>query len=61
VVVAVLIFFSWAGYGVLSASADSLPGDSLYPVKRMAEQICLLATLDPGSRGGYERVTVDVP
>lgn len=54
-VVALLVFFSGAGYGVVSASVDSLPGDSLYPVKRMVEQIRLAATLDPGSRLSYEQ------
>ena len=42
VVVALWLFFSRTGYGVVSASDDSFPDDSLCPV----------------SRRGYERGTV---
>lgn len=37
--------------GTLRASAESLPGDALYPVKRAAEQVRLTLTFDPQERG----------
>lgn len=55
VTLALLVFFSLAGRGVVSAAAGSLPGDYLYPVKRMAEQISLAVTLDPGAHRSYQQ------
>lgn len=41
-----IVFSSRAYY----ASADSLPGDALYPVKRVAEQVQLLTTLNADAK-----------
>lgn len=39
--VAVMVIVSLAGWGVTSASAVSLPGDALYPIKRLSEQVAI--------------------
>jgi hypothetical protein len=44
---ALLVLATW---GTLTASADALPGDALYPVKRGAEQVRLALTLDAAAR-----------
>jgi len=41
-----LIFFVLSGYGIVQASALSVPGDTLYPIKRTAEQIRLWLSFD---------------
>lgn len=38
------------GRGTIAASANSLPGDALYPVKRMAEQFQLVFTVNPQAK-----------
>ena len=43
------------GRGTLAASANSLPGDALYPVKRMAEEFRLVFTIDPQARAQLEQ------
>jgi hypothetical protein len=45
--------------GIASASADALPGDLLYPVKRGVEQIDLALTTDPTERGRLELELAD--
>jgi hypothetical protein len=40
-VFAVMVILSLAGWGVTSASAASVPGDALYPVKRLSEQVAV--------------------
>ena len=47
---AVLIFF---GAGLSYASADALPGDALYPIKRISEQARLLLAPDGDRVGVY--------
>ncbi len=44
-VFAVMAILSLAGWGVTSASAASLPGELLYPIKRLSEQVAI--TLAP--------------
>jgi hypothetical protein len=39
-----------AGWGLVAAAADSLPGSALYPVKRLAENARLWAESDPAAR-----------
>ncbi|MBP7688267.1 MAG: hypothetical protein KA765_10180 [Thermoflexales bacterium] len=41
---AVVVILSLAGWGVTSASAASLPGDLLYPIKRLSEQMAVALT-----------------
>jgi hypothetical protein len=50
VALAVLVFVVAGTGGVVAASAQSLPGDVLYGVKRTVEQTQLLFTLDEDSR-----------
>ena len=50
VALAVLVFVVAGTGGVVVASAQSLPGDALYGVKRTVEQTQLLFTLDEDSR-----------
>lgn len=50
VALAVLAFVVAGTGGVVAASAQSLPGDALYGVKRTVEQTQLLFTLDEDSR-----------
>jgi len=38
------------GGATVVAAADSLPGDLLYPVKRLTEQVRLTLTIDPAAR-----------
>ena len=38
------------GRGTIAASANSLPGDALYPVKRMAEEFQLVFTVNPQAK-----------
>lgn len=45
-----LLLFALVGGGAVIASAHSLPGDPLYPVKRAAEQVQLLLTFDPTAK-----------
>jgi RNA polymerase sigma-70 factor, ECF subfamily len=42
----VLLIFALLSGGTVYASSDSLPGDSLYPLKRLRERVELAATLD---------------
>lgn len=49
VLIAVLMILG-SGFFTLSASAQSLPGDSLYPVKRSVETLRLAAARDEGVR-----------
>ncbi|MBM3190776.1 MAG: hypothetical protein FJZ90_18910, partial [Chloroflexi bacterium] len=41
--------------GTVGASAQTLPGDVLYPVKRAAEQVRLAMTLSPAAKAEYQR------
>ncbi len=43
------LFLAVSGATVVAA-ADSLPGDPLYPVKRITEQVRLTLTIDPAAR-----------
>ncbi len=43
----VLVLLVVSGLGVNFASANALPGDTLYPAKRLLEQVRLGLTLDP--------------
>ncbi len=47
------LFLAISGVTVVAA-ADSLPGDPLYPVKRMAEQVRLTLTIDPVARAALQ-------
>ncbi len=40
-VIALVMICSFAGWGVATASAYSLPGDMLYPIKRVSEQVTI--------------------
>jgi hypothetical protein len=42
--------FLFAGTRLIAASADALPGDGLYPAKRMVENLSLLLTFDAETR-----------
>ncbi len=46
VAVASLLLVIILGRGAIAASANSLPGDTLYPVKRISEEVRLLLTFD---------------
>ena len=46
--------FAAGTYGAVAASAQSLPGDALYGVKRAAEQAQLLLATDPVSKARLE-------
>lgn len=50
--VVLLLFIS--SNGLLNASASSLPGERLYPVKRGWENVQLMFVLDPASRSALE-------
>jgi len=50
VALATLLLVVVLGAGTIAASAKSLPGDALYPVKRMTEEFQLLLTFDRQSR-----------
>jgi hypothetical protein len=43
------------GRGTLAASANSLPGDALYPVKRMAEEFQLVFTVNPEAKAQLQQ------
>ena len=45
---AFMVILSLAGWGVTSASAASLPGDTLYPIKRLSEQAAVALTPTAG-------------
>jgi hypothetical protein len=49
-VIAVVMGTTAAGGGVVFASADSLPGDALYPVKVIVEDTRLALTADPDAQ-----------
>ncbi len=46
IVLAILLLGTILGGGTIAASAKSLPGDALYPVKRVTEEFRLLITFD---------------
>ena len=46
----VLLLLALLGGGVMVASANSLPGDPLYPIKRATEQVQLSFTFDPAAK-----------
>ena len=48
-----LLFLGVVG-GAVSIAADALPGDALYAVKRVTEQVRLVLTLDPAARDRYQ-------
>lgn len=50
-----LVFFAAVG-GTINAAAEALPGDTLYPVKRTVERVCLTFTFSPTARESYERL-----
>ena len=54
VTVAFVLGFVMGTYGVLTASAQSLPGEPLYGLKRTVEQTQLLLSMDPRARGRLE-------
>jgi len=49
-VLAVIIAVGLIGFGTVAASADSLPHNPLYPVKRTTERVQLLLTFSPGGK-----------
>jgi len=49
-VVASVLLVTILGAGTVAISANSLPGDTLYPVKRIGEEVQLLLTLDHESK-----------
>ena len=54
-VVAGLLFAALALNGTLAASAGTLPGDPLYDLKRIQEQVRLTITLDENARAGLQQ------
>ena len=46
----VFLLLALLGGGVVVASANSLPGDPLYPIKRATEQVQLSFTFDPAAK-----------
>jgi hypothetical protein len=50
-VVAAAAVVAGAGVSVVAISAQSLPGDALYPVKRAGEDVQLLVRTDPATEG----------
>jgi hypothetical protein len=57
-VLATLLVFVVVMGGTISASAEALPGDVLYPVKRAVEEVRLTFTFDPAARERYEEQLV---
>jgi hypothetical protein len=55
VVMAALLLVVVLGGGAASASANSLPGDVLYPVKRISEEMQLLLTFDWEVKAALQR------
>lgn len=49
-----IFLVSTAGHFVVTAAARSLPGDPLYPVKRLEERVTIALTLDEGKREALE-------
>jgi hypothetical protein len=47
---AILVLLTASGWWSVTASATSLPGDTLYPVKRASEQVRLLLTFDQAAQ-----------
>lgn len=54
--IAALLVFILVGGSIVVASEDSLPGDPLYPVKRIVETVQLNLTLDPGAHEKLEQI-----
>ena len=52
--VLIVAFLVLAGGGLVTASADALPGDALYGVKRTAERLRLDLTFDAGQQTALE-------
>ena len=50
VAAAVIFLVLGLGWGGLTTAADSLPGDTLYPVKRLVENVRFALTTDPVAR-----------
>ena len=48
IAMAVVLLCSFAGFGVTTASAASLPGDFLYPIKRFIEGVVVILTPPAG-------------
>jgi len=57
-VLAIMLVFVMVMGGTINASAEALPGDLLYPVKRAAEEVRLTLTFDPEARDRYEEQLV---
>ncbi|MCX7670433.1 MAG: DUF5666 domain-containing protein, partial [Anaerolineae bacterium] len=52
----VILLFGLSATQIITASAEALPGDPLYPVKLVAEQVQLTLTRDPVARAGIEQM-----
>lgn len=52
-VAGVLLTLSLAAFAALHYSQDSLPGDTLYPVKRAGERMCLILERNAADRCAY--------
>lgn len=50
----VMMFFMISGAGMLNASADALPGERLYAIKRSVENVRLMLARDPDVRAALE-------
>lgn len=50
----IVVFFLMGGNGLLRASAESLPGEPLYSLKRTWEDVRLLAARSPANRDSLE-------
>jgi len=59
-VLAVAVALAGMGGGAVLAAADTLPGDVLYPVKLLTEDIRLALTPDPAARAELEMNFVDL-
>jgi hypothetical protein len=57
---AVVVFLLAGGSGLLSASASSLPGELLYPVKRTVEDLRLRLTIDQEKKVQIEHQLYDL-
>lgn len=54
-----MLAVSLVGWGTVSASADSVPGDVLYPIKRLGERVRYALTVNPEGKAELHIVFAD--